>query len=367
MLRKSIRNKTVREESLEEDPQPPTDAPDFTTSTIHNCTVDETARTVNCHSSGPESSMCCTVTVRNFSNFRPPCTPIPEESRQSSQNSGNVHSTQSSCILSIPASQSISNSSSNSRRKRHLATYHLTTCLGSSVRVTCETDQSCSDRQVSWRKREVQRSTQGRDLRIKVVGSGDDGEYVCEITDYFGKTRVAAVVVINTQFPPTISLPSPRSQDYPLECVSVANPSPVVRWLKDGAPLPPDPRFVVSMETSDCTTRSRLRLLTTTLVVEGNVTTVREEEVEGNFTCLATNVHGLASAMVILPVVPKESEPLSPILSIRRFNVTGFIVGMLPPLFISFYIILKLGYRSRYAQEGGEDDGFRDEPFFISY
>lgn len=51
----------------------------------------------------------------------------------------------------------------------------------------------------------------------------------------------------------------------------------------------------------------------------------------------------------------------------RRFNVTGFIVGMLPPLLISFYIILKLGYRSRYAEERGEDDGFREEPFFISY
>ncbi|GBN50748.1 hypothetical protein AVEN_31438-1 [Araneus ventricosus] len=51
----------------------------------------------------------------------------------------------------------------------------------------------------------------------------------------------------------------------------------------------------------------------------------------------------------------------------RQFNVTGFIVGMLPPLFISFYIILKLGYRSRYAEERGEDDGYREEPFFISY
>lgn len=69
----------------------------------------------------------------------------------------------------------------------------------------------------------------------------------------------------------------------------------------------------------------------------------------------------------MLSLEADETEPSSPILSIRRFNVTGFIVGMLPPLFISFYIILKLGYRSRYAQEGGEDDGFRDEPFFISY
>ncbi|KFM79643.1 hypothetical protein X975_23868, partial [Stegodyphus mimosarum] len=40
---------------------------------------------------------------------------------------------------------------------------------------------------------------------------------------------------------------------------------------------------------------------------------------------------------------------------------------MLPPLFISFYIILKLGYRSRYAVERPEDEGYREEPFFISY
>ncbi|XP_076343078.1 uncharacterized protein LOC143243169 isoform X2 [Tachypleus tridentatus] len=46
-----------------------------------------------------------------------------------------------------------------------------------------------------------------------------------------------------------------------------------------------------------------------------------------------------------------------------KFNVAGFNVGMLPPLFISFNIILKLGNRSRYAEE----QGIREEPFFVSY
>ncbi|XP_076348420.1 uncharacterized protein LOC143246089 [Tachypleus tridentatus] len=50
-----------------------------------------------------------------------------------------------------------------------------------------------------------------------------------------------------------------------------------------------------------------------------------------------------------------------------KFNVAGFIVGMLPPLFISFYIILKLGNRSRYAEDRAEEQGIREEPFFVSY
>ncbi|XP_076310388.1 uncharacterized protein LOC143225225 isoform X2 [Tachypleus tridentatus] len=51
----------------------------------------------------------------------------------------------------------------------------------------------------------------------------------------------------------------------------------------------------------------------------------------------------------------------------RAFNVTGFVIGMLPPMVISFYIIFKLGYRSRYAEERAEEEGVREEPFFVSY
>ncbi|XP_064471503.1 uncharacterized protein LOC135385862 [Ornithodoros turicata] len=50
----------------------------------------------------------------------------------------------------------------------------------------------------------------------------------------------------------------------------------------------------------------------------------------------------------------------------KRFKITGFIIGMMPPLCISFYIILKLGYRSRYAEERAEETGMVEEPFFIS-
>jgi len=40
---------------------------------------------------------------------------------------------------------------------------------------------------------------------------------------------------------------------------------------------------------------------------------------------------------------------------------------MIPPLLISFYIIVKLGYRSRYAQEGTDEQGMNEEPFFVSF
>jgi hypothetical protein len=40
---------------------------------------------------------------------------------------------------------------------------------------------------------------------------------------------------------------------------------------------------------------------------------------------------------------------------------------MIPPLLISFYIIIKLGYRSRYAQERTDEQGMNEEPFFVSF
>ncbi|EEC08466.1 hypothetical protein IscW_ISCW005860 [Ixodes scapularis] len=63
--------------------------------------------------------------------------------------------------------------------------------------------------------------------------------------------------------------------------------------------------------------------------------------------------------------VIRDQDPLDGI-PMKRFKITGFIIGMLPPLFISFYIILKLGYRSRYAEERPEETGMMEEPFFIS-
>lgn len=92
-------------------------------------------------------------------------------------------------IIPVPAPQ-------NNRRKRPLVSYELQTCVGSELRVTCA--PSCGDRGVAWR-REGQRSVQGRDLRLKEVGRGDDGAYNCEHTDFFGKTRVVAVVVVVVQ------------------------------------------------------------------------------------------------------------------------------------------------------------------------
>lgn len=66
------------------------------------------------------------------------------------------------------------------------------------------------------------------------------------------------------------------------------------------------------------------------------------------------------SPFPVLPLVIETPEtPPSPRRSFysSSFNVTGFILGMMPPLLISFYIILHLGFRSRYAEERPEEEG----------
>ncbi|GFY24040.1 uncharacterized protein TNCV_1010931 [Trichonephila clavipes] len=168
------------------------------------------------------------------------------------------------------------------------------------------------------------------------------------------------------QIPPVILVPkppqSPVRQGDALECASEASPSASIAWYRDDVLLDDQSGHVISSETSLCTTRSRLLFLDT------NVT------ISHNYTCVASNQHGKSSVTLLLPstffygfAASLDSPAEEATVEKRRFNVTGFIVGMLPPLFISFYIILKLGYRSRYAEERGEDDGFREEPFFISY
>ncbi|GFR33462.1 uncharacterized protein TNCT_510421 [Trichonephila clavata] len=159
--------------------------------------------------------------------------------------------------------------------------------------------------------------------------------------------------------PPVILVPkppqSPVRQGDALECASEASPSASIAWYRDDVLLDDQSGHVISSETSLCTTRSKL------LFLDANVT------LSHNYTCVASNQHGKSAVTMLLPSTSSESPTEEATVEKRRFNVTGFIVGMLPPLFISFYIILKLGYRSRYAEERGEDDGFREEPFFISY
>ena len=49
------------------------------------------------------------------------------------------------------------------------------------------------------------------------------------------------------------------------------------------------------------------------------------------------------------------------IFSVREFNTTAFVSGMIPPVVVCILFIMKLGYRSRYASTAVEDEALEEE------
>ncbi|KAF8777236.1 Lachesin like protein [Argiope bruennichi] len=295
-------------------------------------------------------SMCCSFGIHNSSHSQNPCTLVNQGMSSAQHTTPSYRPPPSDCVLRIPVV----------RRKRPVATYDLLSCEGSTLHLLCEANVSCSDQGISWRKEG--RTFAGRELRLQNVQRRDSGTYLCEVTDYYGRPRLGAQVTVAVQFPPVILVPKPslssEQKGDVLECSTEASPSATISWYRDDVPLDADDSgHSISSDTTLCTTRSRLLILLN----------VSSPSIPHNYTCVASNLHGRSAVTLLLLSATVESSSGDVPPEKRQFNVTGFIVGMLPPLFISFYIILKLGYRSRYAEERGEDDGFREEPFFISY
>ncbi|GIY04708.1 uncharacterized protein CDAR_396961 [Caerostris darwini] len=403
-------------------------------------------------------SMCCSFFIHNSSHFHNPCTPA-EDGSSSAQHNPHRSSASSPQVLQVDLWVILGYLFIKcSRKDGHILFLNRRThgftvrpshpnhspaeaspgvvravsCGGVTVRLVCET--SCSDQGVSWRK-EGRSLTEEKELRLQDIRRDDGGTYFCEVTDYYGRSRLAVQVIVTIQVlffspvAPVILVPQTSSAGDSLVCATEASPSASILWLRDSAPLDPSGPSVFS-DTSICTTRSRLE------------PPASSNHSSHNYTCVATNRHGQSALTLLLQptdqnhtkldfllmgcsryfsseicegilensnteicevalgkwnfskkensiLFSQRSDSLYPLQKLRLyaksgldspetaseedapegkrlFNVTGFIVGMLPPLFNS-YIIVKLGYRSRYAEERGEDYRFREEPFFISY
>ncbi|GIX79812.1 hypothetical protein CEXT_177021 [Caerostris extrusa] len=132
-------------------------------------------------------SKCCSFGIHNSSHFHNPCTPAEEGSSSAQHNPLPEGPMTSQCVLRIPITL---------RRKRPLVSYDLVSCEGVTVRLVCET--SCSDQGVSWRK-EGRSLTEEKELRLQDIRREDGGIYFCEVTDYYGRSRLAAQVIVTVQ------------------------------------------------------------------------------------------------------------------------------------------------------------------------
>ncbi|GFQ71379.1 hypothetical protein TNCT_331851 [Trichonephila clavata] len=155
-----------------------------------NCSENESSVSVKCHPKPSREqsnrSTCCSFGLHNSSHFRNPCA-VADEGMSSAQQHTPQRSSTSDCLLRIPAG----------RRKRPLVVYDLLSCEGSTLRLVCEVNVSCSDQGVSWKKEG--RTFAGRELRLQNVQRKDSGTYLCEVMDYYGRPRLGAQVTVAVQ------------------------------------------------------------------------------------------------------------------------------------------------------------------------
>nr|XP_037279157.1 hemicentin-2-like [Rhipicephalus microplus] len=208
----------------------------------------------------------------------------------------------------------------------------------------------------------------GRLLRFGRVRRQHSRRYTCRFKSARGY-HVLVDVNLVVQYAPSVEPLEVRrdEKDSRLVCVAGAEPSPEIAWLRDDQPLAEHitPSLRTENASQGCLRISKLHLSEAS----------GDAEVPHKYTCVARNSLGTSSRSLLLrnddsstppnASVVQDRDPLDGV-PVKRFKITGFVIGMLPPLFISFYIILKLGYRSRYAEERAEEAGMMEEPFFIS-
>ncbi|XP_022238169.1 igLON family member 5-like isoform X1 [Limulus polyphemus] len=296
---------------------------------------------------------CCSLCIPNVMSDSNVCSP--------GQGKNEGYILQIRLYISIPA------------KRRHVKkTNRVAICQGGDVHLLCNVNSS-SRTSIAWRRTWDNVLFKDESLVISNVQREDEGIYLCEATDENGHV-VKSDVMLLVEFPPLIYVPNEEvnitiESECVLQCIVEGLPAPEILWFKDNTVLDERtyPYYNSSIEkTENCTVFATLTIAASLLSGASNNSSI------GNYTCEATNKHGRTRAYLQLVEVygitsnvtirntQEENNP-------KKFNVTGFIVGMLPPLFISFYIILKLGYRSRYAEERAEEQGMREEPFFVSY
>lgn len=95
-------------------------------------------------------------------------------------------------------------------------------------------------------------STQGT-LQIRGVQKEDAGYYVCSALSVAGSATIRAFLQVTSvdDIPPPIIQIGPANQTLPvgsvamLPCRAIGNPTPRIRWYKDGMPLQTNQRLII--------------------------------------------------------------------------------------------------------------------------
>ncbi|XP_049688139.1 hemicentin-2 [Accipiter gentilis] len=183
--------------------------------------------------------------------------------------------------------------------------------VGESVSLLCRVEGSPPPR-VTWSRQDgkpvtgwhgprgVSSELEAAELFIDSASLDDQGIYICEAQNEFGKIQ-AEVKLTVTGHAPEIALASPvvralSGQPVSLPCVILAGrPFPARRWLKDGQPVAPSSRYSIRADGS----------LHVDQASQGDA---------GRYTCEVTNTLGSHSQDVSLVIHVPPSIELGPVL-----------------------------------------------------
>ncbi|XP_053208477.1 uncharacterized protein LOC128392476 [Panonychus citri] len=86
--------------------------------------------------------------------------------------------------------------------------------------------------------------------------------------------------------------------------------------------------------------------------------TINSGNASGLYTCYSNNLTTINTDQIdsmSFQVIATSSREYADY-KFKRPSITGFIVGMIPSIMLFFYIIMSLGYRSRYAMDQEEEE-----------
>ncbi|XP_001604323.1 lachesin isoform X1 [Nasonia vitripennis] len=168
----------------------------------------------------------------------------------------------------------------------------VTVVEGDSAELKCEADGFPSP-SITWKRENDEilpfgnTWTSGNVLRIQSVDKSDRGNYYC-IANNTIEPSDWATIKLNVEFAPVVDTPRPRigqarGHDAKLQCHIVANPTPIVTWLKNGK--------VIATETPHATGDEFIHMHRVSVI---------DSKDYGTYTCRVKNKYGKAEAVIEL-------------------------------------------------------------------
>uniref|UniRef100_T1K6I8 Ig-like domain-containing protein n=1 Tax=Tetranychus urticae TaxID=32264 RepID=T1K6I8_TETUR len=142
-------------------------------------------------------------------------------------------------------------------------------------------------------------------------------------------------------------------EEVKLACLLESRDSNEVIWMKDNLTISSQPSAELVSDTEYQIFHNSINSF---IILNVLKITINSANASGLYTCaIKSNSSTEQGESMSFQVIATSSREYAEY-KFKRPNITGFIVGMIPSIMLFFYIIMSLGYRSRYAMEQEEEE-----------